>query len=77
MHIVQSESQSGYSGYPTSFIRFLRCKSDKSELQISAASSELPGFIRKGLLRCSSCGQEYPIIDGIVQMLEQKGIAIK
>lgn len=72
MHIVQSESQSGYSGYPASFIRFLRCKSDKGELQISAASSESPGFIRKGLLRCSSCGQEYPIIDGIVQMLEQR-----
>lgn len=69
---MQSESQLGYSGYPASYIRFLRCKSDRGELQIRVSSSGLPGFIREGLLRCSSCGQEYPIIDGIVQMLEQR-----
>ena len=69
---VQFKSQCGYSGFPTSHVQFLRCKSDKGELQIAAVSSELPGFIRDGLLRCCSCGREYPIIDGIVHMLENQ-----
>lgn len=69
---VQSKLQLGYSGYPVSHIKFLRCRSDMGELQVGGAFSESPEFITEGLLRCCSCGQEYPIIDGIVQMLEQR-----
>ena len=74
---VQSESQCGYSGYPTSHILFLRCKSDGGELQVGTASSGLPGFVMDGLLRCCSCGREYPIIDGIVRMLEQQELDVE
>jgi len=69
---VEFESHRGYSGYPTSHVRFLRCQSDKGELQIAAGSSEFPGFVRDGLLRCRSCSREYTITAGIVHILEQQ-----
>lgn len=70
LHTVQFESRCGYSGYPTSHIRFLRCKSDGGSLQISKASKGLHGFIWDGSLCCQSCGREYQIIEGIVRMLD-------
>lgn len=67
---MQSEATYSYSGFPVSHVQFLRCNYDDSELETTKVSSGLPGFIKDGFLRCLSCSREYPIINGIVRMLE-------
>lgn len=45
----------------------LHCrKSDASEpLRLENTEAEADGWIRWGILRCGSCGMEYPIVDGM------------
>jgi uncharacterized protein YbaR (Trm112 family) len=62
----------GYSGYPYSHLPFLRCKVDGGRLQVGKVSDGSPGFIREGSLPCCRCHRQYPIMHGIVCMLDHE-----
>lgn len=61
-----------YFGYPSSHVRFLRCQHDGASLQIAQIVSGSPTLVREGSLQCSVCSHRYPIVDGIVLMLEEE-----
>lgn len=72
MQYTKSQSVDVCFGYPLPLIKYLRCQKDGGEFQCDGKMNMQAEHIRDGILRCLKCGQEYPIIDGIVRMLEEK-----
>ncbi len=53
------------------FVDILACPADKAPLQLSV-TSEKSGEIITGNLRCTRCGADYPISDGIPNLLPKE-----
>lgn len=57
-------------GFPRTMVRLIRCIDDASELILVYERSPGSYSIEEGLLRCAHCAREYPIVSGIVRMLD-------
>jgi len=53
------------------------CPDDKEVLDLTVEQSETDGHIIDGMLKCSSCGKEYPIRKGVPYMLPEASVEIE
>lgn len=58
-----------YQGYPSELIELLRCPKDAGVLGNTRAESSHTQLM-DGALACAVCGNEVPIVDGIVRMFD-------
>lgn len=58
-----------YLGFPKSLLGFLRCPEDLSELVLTAATQCSETAVTEGSLVCATCHRSFPIMGGIVTML--------
>ena len=52
-----------------SLLEIICCTVDKADLELTADERDDDGEIVTGVLRCTSCNEEYPIEDGIPNLL--------
>lgn len=74
MPLRGTDFKHGFSGFPTSLIRYLCCQGDGSELRANDHSTD---SIMNGSILCGKCGNEYPIVDGIVRFLSYDDLSVE
>lgn len=53
----------------TDLMDILRCPEDKGTLELDVREEAEDGEVLEGTLTCTECGHEYPIEDGIPNLL--------
>jgi uncharacterized protein YbaR (Trm112 family) len=52
-------------------VNILACPEDKAMLTLRVTEESEPGHVQTGTLTCTQCGFEYPIEEGIPNLLPQ------
>jgi CelD/BcsL family acetyltransferase involved in cellulose biosynthesis/ubiquinone/menaquinone biosynthesis C-methylase UbiE/uncharacterized protein YbaR (Trm112 family) len=71
---VTAPDRTGYAGFPRAGLPLLRCIADGGELRLGGDGPEEPR-LWSGILRCVTCGRDHPIVEGIVEMLDEAQLA--
>lgn len=57
-------------GFPPHLVPFIRCPVDNGEMAALSRANTPTGTILRGSLACRSCNRSFPIVNGIVQLLQ-------
>lgn len=63
-----------YSGFPRLFIPLLRCPRDVGRLELIGDNDGGSERLQTGLLACGSCGRQFSITGGVVQLLDHSSL---